>query len=141
MERPFPSLMPQLAVSVVLRHEGRLLLIRRGTPPDRGRWSLPGGRVRFGERLAAAAARELREETGVSAIIGPLVGPFEVLRGGSETEPPTHFVVVTFAARDPEGDLRAGDDAAGAAWVRLDEVDGLGASAETLAAIAAARAL
>jgi hypothetical protein len=48
---------------------------------------------------------------------------------------------VTSAARDPEGDLLVGDDAAGAAWVPLDEVDGLGVSAETLAAIAAARAL
>ncbi|MCW5695846.1 MAG: NUDIX hydrolase [Bauldia sp.] len=136
MDRP-PQL-PQIAVSVVLRHEGRLLLVRRGKPPDEGRWSLPGGRVRFGERLADAAARELREETGVTARIGRLIGPFEVLRDGTGHEPPAHFVVVTFAAHDPEGSVQAGDDARGAAWVALDEIHSLHPSAETLSAIAAA---
>lgn len=129
---------PQIAVSVVLRHEGRILLVRRGRPPDVGRWALPGGRLRFGETLADAAARELREETGVSATIGRLIGPFELLRDATDGEPAAHFVIITFAARDPEGSVRAGDDASRAAWIPIAEVPGLQPGAETLRAIAAA---
>jgi 8-oxo-dGTP diphosphatase len=46
-----------------------VLLIRRGTPPRLGEWSLPGGRIEWGEPVKAAALRELREETGVEAEI------------------------------------------------------------------------
>ena len=60
--------------AVVGDGQGRLLLIRRGHPPGEGLWSLPGGRVETGESDAAAVARELREETGLSVEIGELIG-------------------------------------------------------------------
>ncbi len=60
-----------LAVSAVLtRGAGNVLLVRRGQPPHAGRWSLPGGRALHGESLAACAARELLEETGL--VVAPL---------------------------------------------------------------------
>ena len=59
--------------------EGRLLLIQRGHEPGRGLWSVPGGRVEAGEDDAAALVREMREETGLEVVPGPLIG--RVARG------------------------------------------------------------
>ena len=55
---------PVPAAGVVCFRGDEVLLIRRGTPPREGEWSLPGGRIEWGERAADAALRELREETG-----------------------------------------------------------------------------
>ena len=58
------------AGAVVTDADGRVLLVRRGHDPQRGRWSVPGGRVESGESLAAAAAREAFEETGLQIEVG-----------------------------------------------------------------------
>ncbi len=56
---------PGVGCGAAIVRGGRLLLVKRLTPPEAGSWSLPGGKVEFGERLADAVAREIREELGV----------------------------------------------------------------------------
>jgi len=97
----------------------RLLVIRRGHGPAAGEWSLPGGRVEAGETLAEAVVRELAEESGLEGVCEELVGWVE--RIGEDH----HFVILDFRVTvldDPVTSLRAGSDAAEAAWVPLDEV-------------------
>ena len=108
---------PQLCVGAVVVDEGRLLLIRRGHGPAAGEWSVPGGRVERGETLAEAVVRELREETSLEGLCEELIGWVERIGPGH------HYVILDFAARvlDPV-EPQAGDDAAEAAWVPLDEV-------------------
>jgi len=108
-------------VGAIARDEtGRLLAIRRGKPPGEGLWSLPGGRVEPGESDAAAVARELREETGLQARVGPPVGT--VLRPGpGEVIYEIHDYLVEVVG----GTLRAGDDAADARWVTAAELRAL----------------
>ena len=110
----------ELAVGAVVLHHDHVLLVRRSTPPEAGRWSFPGGRVEPGERMADAAAREVREETGLDVEIDRLLDWVERIG------PDHHFVIVDFAATVPERqEPTPGDDAADARWVNLDEISSL----------------
>lgn len=115
----------EVAVGAVVRRGDEILLVRRGRGAGVGKWSLPGGRVAFGETLRAAVAREVAEETGLDVEVGRFVGFVE--RSG--TDPfPYHYVILDFAATplEAEAPLRAGDDADAAAWfpcAELPEVD------------------
>jgi len=103
---------PVVCAGAVIRDDaGRLLLIQRGREPGFGRWSLPGGRVEPGETPAAAAAREVEEETGLVVAVGELLA----------TVPIGDYVVHDFAAVVTGGELRAGDDANDVRWCSLDD--------------------
>ncbi len=120
---------PVPAVGVVCFKGSEVLLIRRGKPPMQGQWSLPGGRIEPGERIEAAALRELREETGVEADILGLVAVVDGLFPGA------HYVLIDYAANWRSGEPRPGDDAAEAAFHRLDGLEGLGLWDQTLEVI------
>jgi 8-oxo-dGTP diphosphatase len=116
---------PELCVGAAIRVENSLLLIQRGRGVAVGQWSIPGGRVEFGESLTTAVQREVEEETGLQVDVGALIGWVE--RFGPEH----HFVIADFHATVRSGRLRPGDDASDAAWVPVDAlpsmdlVDGL----------------
>ncbi|MFE9083587.1 NUDIX hydrolase [Brevundimonas sp. NPDC003935] len=110
-------MIPTPAVGVVCLKGDEVLLIRRGTPPRQGEWSLPGGRIEPGERLADAALRELLEETGVEA---ELIGLIDVV-DGLFPEAGRHYVLIDYAAVWTCGQPVAGDDAAEAAFFPLEE--------------------
>lgn len=112
---------PVPAVGVVCLRGDSVLLIRRGTPPRQGEWSLPGGRIEPGERAVDAALRELREETGVEAEITGLLDVID----GLFPEAGRHYVLIDYAALWLTGDPVAGDDAAEARFVALEEVEAL----------------
>jgi 8-oxo-dGTP diphosphatase len=96
---------------VVCLRGPEVLLIRRGRPPKLGEWSLPGGRLEWGEAAAGCALRELREEAGVEADI---LGLLDVVdgwfpAGGGDEE--RHYLLIDYAAAWRSGEPAAGDDA------------------------------
>ncbi len=109
---------PQPAVGTVCFRGADVLLIRRGTAPLAGDWSLPGGRIEFGERAEAAALRELSEETGVTARIAGLVDVVDaIFTSRSSGAVARHYVLFDYAAVWVSGEPVAGDDAGHAEWI------------------------
>jgi mutator protein MutT len=104
---------PKLAVAVVLERDGAILLGQRGENTRApGRWSFPAGFVERGEVVEAAAIREVREETGVTVELGPLIGLYS-----HEGEA---VVLAVYAATAFAGEPAASDDLAAVGWFTLD---------------------
>jgi ADP-ribose pyrophosphatase YjhB (NUDIX family) len=122
-ESPLP-LRPVLGVSVSVWRGPEVLLIRRGRSPGKGLWSPVGGKVEFGERLEAAALREVREETGVVCALTGMTALREVIAPGPAGTG-HHVVLVVFGARYVSGEAVAGDDAEAVRWTRPEEFSGL----------------
>ena len=89
----------EVAVGAIVRRGDDLLLVQRGRGTAVGRWSVPGGRVEFGEALADAVVREVREETGVLVRVTGFAGWVE--RHGDDPVP-YHYVILDFFA-EPTG--------------------------------------
>ena len=103
---------PKLAVVVLATDEqGRLLYVRRNHEPAMYEWAWPSGFVDAGERVEDAAAREVREETGIEVQIGELLGVWSAT--GDQV------VVIGFRAGPIGGSLRPGPEALAAAWIPL----------------------
>lgn len=101
----------------------RLVLIQRGGEPYRGWWGLPGGAVELGETVEEALRREVREETGLEIAVDRLLTLKDAIGRDEERRITYHFVILFFTARLLGGRLRAGDDAAGARWVAVADLD------------------
>ena len=124
--REYPE-RPIIGVGGVVIENNRALLIRRGTEPLLGQWSIPGGTLELGETLAEGAARELLEETGLSVRILDLIEVFERInfgRGADETwttleerrRPRFHFVIADYLCERLSGEPVAGGDVTDVAW-------------------------
>ena len=102
-------------------HEGRVLLIRRGKEPLRGRWVVPGGTVELGETLEAAVVREVEEETGLVVAPREVVTVFDRIdREGDVVR--YHYVIVDYRCEYVSGTPRAASDAAEVALVTREDL-------------------
>ena len=114
---------PRVAVGVVVRDRDRVLLVERGKPPSEGLWAVPGGSVELGETLAEAAAREVREETGLDVAVGAVVHAFDSVVRDDDGRVRFHYVVVDFEASVSGGTLAAAGDARRAVWFTAETLD------------------
>jgi 8-oxo-dGTP diphosphatase len=119
--REYPD-RPIVGVGAVIVDQGRVLLIKRGSPPLKGEWSLPGGAVELGETLRAAAEREAREETGLVVEAGEVLEVLDRIIPGKDGAPQYHYVLIDFLCSAKGGELRAGGDAADACWACENEL-------------------
>lgn len=100
---------------LILDGRGRLLLVLRANEPGRGLWSVPGGRVEPGEADDAAVQREVIEETGLTVIVGELVGVVE------RPAPKGIYVIHDYRCAPVGTTARAGSDALDVRWVDAAE--------------------
>ncbi|HXJ00278.1 MAG TPA: NUDIX hydrolase [Micropepsaceae bacterium] len=109
--------------AVIFNARNEIVLIRRGQEPRAGEWSIPGGRLEWGESVREALLREVREETGLIVEIAGLIDVVDSVmreRGGLILH---HYVLIDFLAHHASGELVAGTDAAEARWVGLGDLD------------------
>ena len=111
-ENPVPA-----SCIVVPNNKGNVLLVKRSVEPKKGYWCLPGGFMELGENPDQSALRELEEETGLS-------GRIDMLLGITSNVSPVYFTVLMmgYLVKDYTGTLKAGDDAADAAWFHPEEL-------------------
>ncbi len=110
---------PILAASVAVFRDGKVMVAQRAKGLANGLWSLPGGKLEFGETLAECAIREVFEETGVVARDAIFVDHVEMIG------PDFHAVICAFAAHWVSGEGETGPEAAGILWCDPDEVAAL----------------
>ncbi len=120
MRREFPK-QPLAGVGGVVIHRNRVLLIRRGSEPLKGQWSIPGGLIELGEELAAGVKRELKEETGLKVEPVHMLEAFDrIMRKGRRVQ--FHFVIVDYVCRLKGGRLKPGSDVLDARWVSREDL-------------------
>jgi len=133
-----PPQRPQLAVSAAIFRDGRVLLVRRARSPGKGFYSLPGGRVEFGESLHTALHREVDEETGLRIDILGLAGWREVLPGASGGG---HYLIMSFAARWASREPELNDEHDDFKWLEPEAIGDLKVTGGLTEVIEAARRL
>ena len=124
MSRAYPD-RPIVGIGVVVWRDDRVLLIRRGKPPRKGEWSLPGGAQELGETLIEAALREVYEETGLRAQQPSLVTALDMIDRDDQGKIRHHYTLIDFSAEAPDGIAESGDDAIDTAWFTLAEIETL----------------
>ena len=122
---------PILGASACVWRGGQVLLIKRGKPPGKGMWSLPGGKIEPGETAETAARRELFEETQIVAKFAHMLGPYEILQGETVL-----YSITCFAGGYVSGNALANSDAADLAWIYPHELGGLNLAPNIAQAIA-----
>jgi 8-oxo-dGTP diphosphatase len=127
--REYPQ-RPMVGVGGVIIVEGRALLIRRGSEPLLGEWSIPGGMLELGETLEQGVARELLEETGLTVRVIELIEVFdriyvESTAGAHEEKkgPRFHYVIVDYLCERVGGDAVAGSDVTDLVFASEEELD------------------
>ncbi len=119
---PRPAVTVDIIIFRLSDNNPEVLLIKRGNDPYKGHWALPGGFVDKDEPLETAAARELKEETGLAGILLTQMHTF----GNPGRDPRGHTVSVVYVGYlTDESTARAGDDAAAAEWFKTDELPDL----------------
>ena len=139
--REYPE-RPLVGVGGVVIAGDRALLVRRGTEPLRGEWSIPGGLLEAGETLAAGVVRELREETGLTVRVVELIEaldriftdppPVSGVPGGAPAKPRYHYVILDYLCEKIAGEPRAGGDVTDVVFVREAELPAYSLSPHTL---------
>jgi mutator protein MutT len=124
MQREYPAA-PVIAVGAIIRHQDRLVLIRRAKEPSKGRWTFPGGAVELGESLEDAVRREVLEETGLYVELGDVAAVIDHVARDEVGAVRYHFVIVDYHARPVGGTLQPGSDVSDARWATLEDLDGL----------------
>jgi len=138
VSREYPD-RPVVGVGGVVIENGRALLIRRGTEPLLGQWSIPGGTLELGESLENGVIRELKEETGLTVRIVEMIEVFDRIyedeadAAGSEKSgsssvaakkkgPRYHYVIIDYLCERIDGDAKAGSDVTDVAFATEDEL-------------------
>lgn len=115
-----------VGVGALVIRDGEVLLVQRAASPSKNEWTLPGGLVKLGEEMRDAVERELREECGIEAEVGPAVDVFDRIEHDEEGDVRFHYVIIDFLVANFQGEPAHGSDALAVRWATVDELKSLG---------------
>ncbi|HXJ11283.1 MAG TPA: NUDIX hydrolase [Candidatus Limnocylindrales bacterium] len=129
MAREYPD-RPVVGIGGVVIQNGRALLIKRGSEPLLGQWSIPGGTLELGESLQEGVARELREETGLEVRVLDMIEAFDRIfldpaahKAKDRSRPKYHYVIVDYLCERLSGEAQAGSDVTDIAFAAEEELE------------------
>lgn len=124
---------PRVGVGAIVVKDDAVLLVKRGINPGKGLWAIPGGNLNLGETLQDAAQREIMEETGIKieAKLPPHI-TFDLIERDEEGKIRFHYVIVDLIADYVSGEPKGADDALDARWVKIEDLDKMPVSKNTL---------
>jgi len=125
MKRDYPE-HPIIGVGAVIVAGGRALLVRRGTEPLRGEWSVPGGMLELGEKLRDGVRREALEETGVEVEPSEVLDVFDSIFTDAQGQTQYHYVLIDYLCHPVSGEARAGSDVSDVRWVSAEALPAMG---------------
>src|ERR1039457_1003415 len=122
MKRLYPD-QPVVGIGAVIVGEGKIVLIKRGNDPSKGKWSIPGGHVELGENLEAAVIRETKEETCLDVDNPRFIDVVDNVDLDEQGKVKYHYVIIDYLVHIKSGNVAAASDAAELRWVPFDEVE------------------
>jgi len=121
VRREYPE-RPLVGVGGVVIRDERTLLVRRGSAPLEGEWSIPGGMLELGETILEGVRRELLEETAIEVRVLDLIEVFERVTRDEAGKLKYHFVILDYLCEAMGGEAQAGSDVTDVAWARESEL-------------------
>ena len=118
-ERPF------VGVGVVVLRRDEVLLVQRGKAPNKGQWSIPGGKQLLGETVLEAVHRELLEETGVKIEQPTLLDVIDIIVPDGIGKILYHYTLLDYQAKWLSGECRSGDDADSVLWFTYEDLNSI----------------
>src|SRR5258707_6920266 len=129
MAREYPD-RPVVGIGGVVIENQRALLIKRGSEPLLGQWSIPGGTLELGESLQQGVARELLEETGLEVRVLDMIEAFDRIfldpaaaNSNDRARPKYHYVIVDYLCERVAGEARAASDVTDIAYATEQELE------------------
>jgi ADP-ribose pyrophosphatase YjhB (NUDIX family) len=122
VKRLYPD-QPVVGIGIVIIHDGKIVLIKRGNEPGKGKWSIPGGLVELGEHLEDTVIREAKEETQLTVADPQLLDDVDNIDLDQPARVKYHYVIIDNLVQGRGGEIGAASDAEELRWVPLDEVE------------------
>ncbi len=132
---PHPAVTTDCVIFTFDDYRLKVLLIKRGIDPFKGRWAFPGGFLNINESAEAGALRELREETGLAMAFVEQLHTFSSV----DRDPRERVISIAYYALVKHSEVAGGDDAAEARWFALDEIPPLAFDHDYILRVAIAR--
>jgi len=123
---------PRVGVGAIVIKDNKVLLVKRGIPPSKGLWAIPGGHIELGETLQETAEREILEETGIVIKARKPVYTFDLIEWDDLGKIRFHYIVVDLMAEYISGEPLGADDALEARWLSWEEIEALPVSQNTV---------
>jgi 8-oxo-dGTP diphosphatase len=109
---------PKLTVDGIILDDEKVVLVKRGRDPFKGKWALPGGYVEYNEKVEDAMIREIKEETSLNTEIKELIGVYS----DPNRDPRGHTITIVFLLKIVDGEIKCGDDACDVKFFNLDQL-------------------